>query len=196
MTNGMLNIANVLRVGARNYYIKCTALLQIASNNRKLTAIRGVKKSSVGKSEIRKMTSVRPYFFEEYFPSSYRLCYAPPVQRHPGKFDLPKDELEKAHVDANGFEVFVDVKDFQPDEISVKTINEVIVVEGKQEKRPGNSLPRHFVRHFHLPPFYDSEDVFSFISDDGILEIRAVPADKKKTKPYVIPFAEPVEKKI
>lgn len=141
------------------------------------------------------MTSARPYFFEEYFPSSYRLCYAPPVQRHPGKFEVPKHELGKEHIDADGFEVFLDVKDFKPEEVSVKTINEVIIVEGKQGKRPGNAVPRHFVRHFHLPEYYDSEDVFSAISDDGVLEIRAVPASKKKTKPYIPPFTAPVEMK-
>lgn len=76
--------------------------------------------------------------------------------------------------------LFNKVKDFQPNEVHVKTINETIIVEGKQEKRPGNAVPRHFVRHFRLPEFYDSEDVFSSISDDGILEISALPAHQKR----------------
>lgn len=62
----------------------------------------------------------------------------------------------------------------------MRTINETIIVEGKQEKRPGNAIPRHFVRHFRLPEFYDSEDVHSSITDDGILEISAMPAHKKR----------------
>lgn len=76
--------------------------------------------------------------------------------------------------------LFYKVKDFQPNEITVKTINETIIVEGKQEKRPGNTVPRHFIRHFRLPEYYDSEDVFSTISDDGILDIRALPAQEKR----------------
>lgn len=137
----------------------------------------------------------RPYFFEEYFPSSYGLYFKPPVQRYPGKFNVPVEEIGKEHITDSGFEVFVDVKDFQPNEISVRTVNEVIIVEGKQEKRPGNALPRHFVRHFHLPEFYDSEDVFSFISDDGILEIKALPATKKRTKELYTKPTVPAEKK-
>lgn len=136
------------------------------------------------------MTTQRPYFFEEYFPSSYGLYFAPPVQRYPGRFNLPKEEFNKEHIDEKGFEVFVDVKDFQPHEITVRTVNEMIIVEGRQEKRPGNTLPRHFVRHFHLPEFYDSEDVFSLISDDGILEIKALPSSKKRTQKTAVPAAE------
>lgn len=139
------------------------------------------------------MSSTRPYFFEEHFPASYHLTFAPPVQRYPGKFDHIR-ELGQEHIDANGFEVFLDVKDFQPHEIHVRTIDEVIVVEGKQEKRIGNAMPRHFVRHFHLPENYDSEDVFSLISDDGILEIKALPASLKRTK-NAKPVSKPDEKK-
>lgn len=83
-------------------------------------------------------------------------------------------------MDKDGFIVYIDVKDFQPHEISVKTINETIIVEGKQDKRPGGAIPRHFVRHFRLPENFDSEDVFSFISDDGILEVKALPASQKR----------------
>lgn len=78
--------------------------------------------------------------------------------------------------------MFVDVKEYKADEITVKTINEMVVVEGKQEKRGSNTIPRHFIRHFRLPEFFDSEDVFSTISDDGILEIKALPASRKKMR--------------
>lgn len=83
--------------------------------------------------------------------------------------------------------MYIDVKDFQPHEISVKTVNETIIIEGRQDKRPGGAIPRHFVRHFRLPEFYDSEDVFSFISDDGILEVKALPASMKRCRPNVAP---------
>lgn len=124
----------------------------------------------------------RPYFFEEHFPINYGLYFAPPVKRYSGRFNLPKEEFNKEHVDDQGFEVFLDVKDFQPNEINVRTVNEMVIVEGRQQKRPGNAVPRHFVRNFHLPEFYDSEDVFSVISDDGILEIKATPSSNRRTK--------------
>lgn len=125
----------------------------------------------------------RPYFFEEHFPASYRLCFAPPVQRYPGELNYKPEELERrSSITKDHFQVYVDVKEFQPHEISVKTVNETIIVEGKQDKRPGNALPRHFIRYFRLPEYYDSEDVHSSISEDGILEITALPAATKKLR--------------
>lgn len=137
------------------------------------------------------MSIQRPYFFEEHFPASYHLTFAPPVQRHPGAFNFPREELDKrAHMDKDGYHLYVDVKEYQPHEITVRTVDETIVVEGKQDKRPGNALPRHFVRHFRLPEHYDSEDVFSAISDDGILEIKCIPPHLKRCRPHIAPAKE------
>lgn len=126
------------------------------------------------------MSTTEPYFFEKYFPASYHLTFHPPISHHPGSYNFTREEIEKkSHVTSKEFQVFVDVKEFKPEEISVKTVNETIIVEGKQEKRPG-IVPRHFVRHFRLPDFFDSEDVYSSISDDGILEVKALPSSSKK----------------
>lgn len=136
-------------------------------------------------------TFQRPYFFEEHFPSSYHLTFAPPVQRQHVSLNYPRNELDKlAHMDKDGYHLYVDVKEYQPNEITVKTIDETIIVEGKQDKGVGNALPRHFVRHFRLPEHYDSEDVFSSISDDGILEIKALPAHMKRCRPHIAPTTE------
>lgn len=64
----------------------------------------------------------------------------------------------------------------------MRTINEMVIIEGKQTKRSANEIPRHFIRHFTLPPFFDSEDVWSTISADGILEVKALPAARKKMR--------------
>lgn len=124
-----------------------------------------------------------PYFFEKYFPASYHITFQPPVHRHPGSYNYSTEEMErKSQISTNEFHVFVDVKEYRADEITVKTINEMVIVEGKQNKRNANEIPRHFVRHFQLPPMFDSEDVFSTISDDGILEVKALPASRKKMR--------------
>lgn len=124
-----------------------------------------------------------PYFFEKYFPASYHITFQPPVHRYPGSYNLSKEEMDrKSSISNEEFHVFVDVKEYRPDEITVKTINEMVIVEGKQNKRSPNEVPRHFVRHFQLPEFFDSEDVFSTISDDGILEVKALPASRKKMR--------------
>lgn len=125
----------------------------------------------------------QPYFFEKYFPASYHIAFQPPVHRYRGSYNYSKEEMErKSSITTDEFHVFVDVKDYRPDEITVKTINEMVIVEGKQQKRSPNEIPRHFERHFQLPAFFDSEDVFSTISDDGILEVKALPASKKKMR--------------
>lgn len=124
-----------------------------------------------------------PYFFEKYFPRSYHLSYCRPIHRHPGAFGISHDDLDRrSQISRDKFEVFVDINEFKPEEITVKTVNDMVIVEGKQGKRAPNTVPRHFEKHFRLPPFFDSEDVYSIISDDGILEIKAEPATKKKMR--------------
>lgn len=124
-----------------------------------------------------------PYFFEKYFPASYHIKFQPPVHRYRGSYNYSREEMErKTHISTDEFHVFLDVKEYRPDEITVKTINEMVIVEGKQNKRSPNEIPRHFIRDFQLPEFFDSEDVFSTISDDGVLEIKALPASRKKMR--------------
>ena len=80
-----------------------------------------------------------PYFFEKYFPASYHITFQPPVNRHRGSYNYSKEEMErKSHISDNEFQVFLDVKDYRPHEITVKTINEMVIVEGKQNKRSPN----------------------------------------------------------
>lgn len=128
-------------------------------------------------------SSDQPYFFEKYFPASYHIAFQPPLHRHPGSFGVkPEDVDRRSSISKDTFEVFVNVKDFKAEEITVKTVNDMVIVAGKQGKRDNNAIPRHFEKHFRLPPFFDSEDVYSIISDDGILEIKAEPTSRKKMK--------------
>lgn len=121
-----------------------------------------------------------PYFFEKYFPTSYHLTFNAPIQRYPGSFGYSREELEqKSKISKDEFRVFLDVKDYAAEDITVKTVDETVIVEGKQKKAYGK-LPSHFVRQFRLPEFFDSEDVIARMSYDHILEIRAKPSTQKK----------------
>lgn len=127
-------------------------------------------------------TSSDPYFFEKYFPASYNVPFAAPM-RGKTTIDVPKEELEeRSYINKNEFHVLVDISDFLFKEVSVTTVDQTITVEAKQTPgRPGVVIPRHFIRHFKLPDYFDSEDVFTTIdSENGILEINAVPFFKKK----------------
>ncbi|XP_055326440.1 heat shock protein 27-like [Sitodiplosis mosellana] len=127
------------------------------------------------------MSSTEPYFFEKYFPSSYHLQFNCPITQYPGSFNLTKDELErKSHANKDEFLVYLDITGFNPEEITVRTMNEMVSIEGRQGRRPGNAIPRSFSRNYRLPDFFDSEDVRATISQDGILQVKALPSSAKK----------------
>ncbi|EDW73602.1 uncharacterized protein Dwil_GK16565 [Drosophila willistoni] len=80
-------------------------------------------------------------------------------------------------VNRNGFQVSMNVKQFAAAELSVKTIDNCIVVEGQHdEKEDGHGvISRHFIRKYILPKGYDPVDVHSTLSSDGILTVKASP---------------------
>lgn len=78
-------------------------------------------------------------------------------------------------LDKNKFQVSLDVHQFKPSEISVKTVDGHVVVEGKHEEKEDQhgSVYRHFVRKYILPEGHKSEDVTSTLSSDGVLCVTA-----------------------
>lgn len=77
--------------------------------------------------------------------------------------------------DAKGFTALVDVHLFDPNEISVKTIDHSIVVECKHDSRDDQHgcVERSFVKKFILPHEYDMSTVKSTLTKDGILQLEA-----------------------
>jgi len=79
------------------------------------------------------------------------------------------------------YKMVVDVKDFKPDEVNVKVVDDKVVVEGKIERKSGNSTSsQHFVRRFGLPSTVDFNRVSSALSRDGVLKITAPKKPQKK----------------
>ena len=87
-----------------------------------------------------------------------------------------KDQ-KSLHFGKDGFQACVDVHHFQPSEISVKTMDHTIIIEGKHEERDDGhgSVTRHFVRKYVLPKDYDINGIHSTLSSDGVLTIKAPP---------------------
>jgi HSP20 family molecular chaperone IbpA len=81
--------------------------------------------------------------------------------------------------DSAGFSALVDVHQFEPREVSVKTIDHLIVVECKHDSREDGHgyVERRFVRKFSLPNEYDMTTVKSTLTKDGILHLE-VPKPK------------------
>lgn len=91
-------------------------------------------------------------------------------------------EMVHSTMGKDGFQVCLDVQQFAPNEITVKTTDDTntIVVEAKHEEREDEHgyISRQFIRRYTLPKGYDAKDVVSQLSSDGILTIEAPPPVK------------------
>ncbi|XP_072945929.1 protein lethal(2)essential for life-like [Epargyreus clarus] len=77
--------------------------------------------------------------------------------------------------DKDKFQLNLDVQHFAPEEITVKTTDGYIVVEGKHEEKKDEHgfISRQFVRRYALPQDCRAEMVESRLSSDGVLTITA-----------------------
>lgn len=73
------------------------------------------------------------------------------------------------------FQVNLDVQHFAPEEISVKTSDGYVVIEGKHEERKDEHgyISRQFRRRYLLPEGCNPESVESRLSTDGVLSVIA-----------------------
>ncbi|XP_023219555.1 alpha-crystallin A chain-like [Centruroides sculpturatus] len=73
------------------------------------------------------------------------------------------------------FRVMTDVSHFDPEEISVKTIDNYVVVHGKHEEKMDQHgfVSREFTRRYILPKEVDPECVTSSLSSEGVLTVQA-----------------------
>lgn len=122
------------------------------------------------------------------YPHRHYHAYGPRnhgwLQRHHKMdSDRPLTKVEK-----DGFQVTMDVQQFKPEELTVKVVGDFIVVEGQHEEREDEHgfISRHFVRRYALPKGYDSEQIASTLSSDGILAIKVLPATSESSKERVI----------
>lgn len=103
---------------------------------------------------------------------------------------LIQDSDAKVSFDKDKFQVNVDVQQFAPHEITVKTEGDTITVEGKHEEKPDEHgyIARQFVRRYVLPKGHDVNHVQSNLSSDGVLTITAPRTDQKAIGYKTIPI--------
>ena len=94
------------------------------------------------------------------------------------------DETTQVVEDNNQFRVKLDVNHFKPEEISVKFVDNFVVVSGKHEEVEDKHgwVSRQFSRRYSLPEEYDSNKLFSTLSTDGVLVIKAPLKQKESLK--------------
>lgn len=112
-----------------------------------------------------------------------------------------RDVGSSIKADADKFQISLDVQHFAPEEISVKTADGFIVVEGKHEEKKDEHgfVSRQFVRRYALPEGTLPETVESKLSSDGVLTItapRKVPESIKGERTVPIAQTGPVRKEI
>jgi HSP20 family molecular chaperone IbpA len=95
-----------------------------------------------------------------------------------------KEAMPVSTIGKDGFQVCVDVHQFAPNEISVKTLDNSVVIEGKHEEKQDDHgfVSRHFVRRYVLPKDYDVQQVVSTLSSDGVLTVKAPPPTPKEVQ--------------
>ena len=89
----------------------------------------------------------------------------------------PTQREPKIQVGKDGFQVLMDVQQFRPNEVSVKAVDNTVIIEGKHEEREDEHghISRQFIRKYTLPKGYDIKEVVSTLSSDGVLTIKAPP---------------------
>ena len=103
--------------------------------------------------------------------------------------------------DKDKFQVNLDVQHFAPEEISVKTADGYIVVEGKHEEKKDQHgfISRQFTRRYALPEGCVPESVESRLSSDGVLTVtapRKVPLAVQGERNIPITQTGPVRKEV
>lgn len=85
------------------------------------------------------------------------------------------DADKRLTVTKDGVQMCLNVYQFSPNEITVKTVDNVIIIEGKHEEKQDEHgyVTRQFTRRYKLPKEYDPKDVMSSMSSDGVLTIKA-----------------------
>jgi len=137
----------------------------------------------------------RSPFNSSYYPQCYHhqnrpnplriLLSTPSVQRAVAE---KKGKENVSPIGKDGFQVCMDVQQFKPNELSVKTVDNCIVVEGKHEERQDEHgfIARHFSRRYVLPDGYDSKQAISTLSSDGVLTVKVPLPQKKESNERIV----------
>jgi len=93
--------------------------------------------------------------------------------------------VSEVKVEKDGFEVKLDVQHFAPEELSVKSSDGTITVEGKHEEKQDEHgfVSRQFVRRYVVPEVLkmQEENVKCSLSSDGVLTISVPKPTPKPT---------------
>ncbi|KAM5279228.1 alpha-crystallin A chain isoform 2-T2 [Hipposideros larvatus] len=89
-------------------------------------------------------------------------------QPHPGN---PKSNPTKVRSDRDKFVIFLDVKHFSPEDLTVKVQEDFVEIHGKHSERQDDHgyISREFHRRYRLPSNVDQAALACSLSADGML---------------------------
>lgn len=131
--------------------------------------------------DLRRLAMPSSPFFEYPFASSYRLAPWNHMNR------LMQEDLGK--ISKDGYQVTMNVSEFKPEELTVKVVDNQVIVEGKSEQQHDDSgyISRHFVRRLAVPNGFEADNAISTLSSDGVLTV-SVPKPQIEEKAREIPI--------
>ncbi|XP_051257840.1 alpha-crystallin B chain-like [Dicentrarchus labrax] len=105
-------------------------------------------------------------------------------------FNWSDNGPSEMRIEKDRYVIYLDVKHFSPDELSVSVSDEFITVHAKHEDRKDDHgfVSREFLRKYRLPNGILSADVTSSLSSDGVLTITA-PRSSAVGEERIIPIA-------
>uniref|UniRef100_A0A3P8UIQ1 Alpha-crystallin A chain n=1 Tax=Cynoglossus semilaevis TaxID=244447 RepID=A0A3P8UIQ1_CYNSE len=101
-------------------------------------------------------------------------------------FFFPTERLPTVRSDRDKFTVYLDVKHFSPDELSVKVTDDYVEIRGKHDERQDDHgyISRQFQRRYRLPSNVNQSAVTCSLSADGVLTITGPKASAQGESVY------------
>ncbi|GIZ02034.1 hypothetical protein CEXT_167651 [Caerostris extrusa] len=114
-------------------------------------------------------------------PSTVQTPYFVIHQQPQVPVDPRRSDAKKDDKNSNEYQVTLNVKNFRPDEIVVKVVNNFLVIRGKHEEQADEYgfVAREFTRRYQLPDEVEPLTMTSSLRENGVLTIQAT---RKRTK--------------
>lgn len=140
--------------------------------------------------------SLIPFLYEDLYPTSHHRFGTGYYPR--GLWKNCEGLESKSYIGKDGFEVSLDVGHFLPNEITVKTDHQSIVIHAKHEEKQDDHghISRQFTRRYDLPGGFKPEDVTSALSSDGVLTIKCPKPQGSNVRHVQIQQTGPVKQSI
>ena len=90
--------------------------------------------------------------------------------------DKAQDEISQVGIVDDTYKIMVNVQNYKPEELVIKTVNNTVKLEAKHKEKASNGhsySTQSFNQSFTLPPGVDPETVSSALSKQGVLTISA-----------------------